>query len=72
MLMSKILDAIRREVKRSKKSRYRISKETGITESQLSLLMSGKRGLRYEALELLAENLGLEIVIRPKNKKKGR
>lgn len=68
--MGQILDAIRKEIQHSKKSRYAISKETGISETQLSLLMDGKRGLSIEALERLAENLGLEIVIRPKRKKK--
>ena len=69
-MMGQILDTIRKEIQRSKKSRYAISKETGISETQLSLLMDGKRGLSIEALERLAKNLGLEIIIRPKRKRK--
>ncbi len=33
-------------------------------------LMSGERGLSIDALEQLAEYLGLEIVIRPKRRRR--
>jgi len=69
-MMATILDKIRKEIARSKKTRYRIAQETGISESQLSKLMAGTLGLSIEALERLAKNLGLEIVIRPKQKRK--
>ena len=52
-------------------TRYRIAKESNLSQSQLSRLMSGERGLSIEALEVLAECLGLEITIRPKKRKKG-
>jgi transcriptional regulator with XRE-family HTH domain len=67
--MSKILQQIRDAIESSEKSRYRISKETGIDQGQLSKLMSGLAGVSYEALEQLAECLNLEIIIRPKRKK---
>jgi transcriptional regulator with XRE-family HTH domain len=66
--VSKLLDEMRRAIDASDKSRYRLSKETGIDEGQLSKLMSGKKGLSYEALERLVDALGLEIVIRQKRK----
>jgi transcriptional regulator with XRE-family HTH domain len=66
--VSKLLDEIRQAIEASDKSRYRLSKETGIDEGQLSKLMSGTKGLSYEALERLAEALGLEIVVRKKRK----
>ena len=70
--MAPILDDIRKAIKASGKSRYRISKDTGISQGQLSELMAGTKGLSIEALERLADYLKLEIVIRPKGRKTGR
>lgn len=70
--MAPILDDIRQAIKVSGKTRYRISKDTGISEGQLSELMAGTKGLSIEAMERLAHYLGLEIVARPKRSKKGR
>ncbi len=64
--MSKILDEIRRAIEASDKTRYRLSKETSIPQSQLSRLMTGEKGLSFEALERLVEAMGLEIIIRQK------
>ncbi len=64
--MSQIFDTIRKAIEASSKTRYRLSKETGIDQAQLSRLMSGKEGVSVENLERLAEALGLEIIIRPK------
>jgi hypothetical protein len=71
--MSRILDEIRRAIEASDKTRYRLSLETRIPQSQLSRLMTGEKGLSFEALERLAEALGIEIVIRPRKtrRKKG-
>lgn len=71
--MARLLDAIRKAIEVSGKTRYRIAKDTGISQPRLSRLMSGERGLSYDALEKLTDYLGLEIVIRPKRKqRKGR
>lgn len=73
--MGAVLDEIRKVLKAAKQSgqsRYSISKATGISEPQLSRLMSGKAGLSIESLEALANHLGLEIIIRPKAKRKGK
>jgi len=70
--MSEMLDTIRKAIKTSSKTRYRIWKETGIGQAQLSKLMRGQRGLSIEALEVLAECLDLEITIRPKKRQKGK
>ena len=70
LVMSNILDAIREAIETGDKTRYRIWKDTGISESQLSKLMRGKRGLSIEALERLAEYLNLEIVIRKRKRSK--
>ena len=71
--MARILDAICDAIEASDKTRYRIAKDTGISQTQLSRLMSGERGLSIDALERLVDYLGLEIVIRPKRRRrKGR
>ena len=71
--MSRLLDGIRDAIEASGKTRYRIAQESGIAESVLSRLMSGERGLSIDALETLADYLGLEIVMRPKRRRrKGR
>ncbi len=70
--MGQILDQIREAIEASGKSRYRIWKDTEIAEAQLSRLMSGECGLSIEALEKLAEYLGLEVTLKPKQKRKSR
>jgi transcriptional regulator with XRE-family HTH domain len=60
-----VLDEIRKAMKASGKTRYRLWKETGIDQSHLSRLMHGEAGLSVENLEGLARALGLEIIIRP-------
>ena len=72
LVMTPILDDIREAIDASDKSRYRIAKETGISESRLCQLMAGTKGLSIEALELLADCLGLKIVTEPKRRKKGK
>ncbi len=73
MGMAQILDAICDAIEASEKTRYRIAKDTGISQTQLSRLVSGERGLSIAALETLADYLGLEIVMRPKRRRrKGR
>lgn len=69
--MSKILDELKHRIQASKKSRYALSKETGIEESALSRFMAGTRGLSIDSIETLAKALGFEIVMR-KRKAKGR
>jgi transcriptional regulator with XRE-family HTH domain len=70
--MDMLLKAIRTAIESSEVTRYRIAKDTGISQPQLSRLMGGKAGLSIEALERLADYLGLEIIIRPKRQRKGR
>jgi transcriptional regulator with XRE-family HTH domain len=66
----KILDAIRQAIDQCGKTLYRISRETGFSESQLGKLMRGQIGLSIERLEALADYLDLEIIIRPRRKGK--
>ena len=68
LVMPPLLDAICDAIEASDKTRYRIAKDTGISQGHLSRLMSGERGVSVAALEQLAEYLDLEIVIRPKRR----
>jgi DNA-binding Xre family transcriptional regulator len=70
--VSKILDKIRKEIRESETSRYRISKEIGISEAQLSRLMAGKSGLSIDSLEKICDFLNIEIVIQTKRRRKGK
>jgi hypothetical protein len=63
--MGAILNEIRKAIRASEKSRYRLWQETRITQSQLSRLMTGEAGVSVDNLERLADALGLEIIIRP-------
>ncbi len=69
MCMARLLDEIRNAIEASGKTRYRIAKESGIAESVLSRLMSGECGLSIDALETLADYLGMEILMRPKRRR---
>ncbi|MCP3906011.1 MAG: helix-turn-helix transcriptional regulator [Planctomycetes bacterium] len=70
--MCRLFDELRAAIERSDMSRYAISKATGIDQGQLSRLMDGTGGLSVERLEQLADALDLEIVVRPRRKRKGR
>ena len=70
--VSYVFDTIRKAIETGGKTRYRLSKETGIDQAQLSRLMSGKEGVSMENLERLVEALGLEIIIRPKKVEAGK
>lgn len=70
--MGTVLDEIRAAILKSGVTRYRIAQETSVSQPQLSRLMVGKSGLSIEALERLADYLGLEIIIRPKHRGTGR
>ena len=68
-------DQIRRAVKDSELSCYRICKEIGIVESAMSKFVNGYGGLSMRSLDKLADLLGLTVVVKekkPKPKRKGR
>jgi len=70
--MSPILDDIRKAIAASRKSRYVISQETGISQSHLSQFMAGTKGLSVEALERVAACLGFQIRAQRVRRRKGR
>jgi len=69
--MEPILGQVRRAMERSGKTRYRLAREAGLAESQLSRLARGMRGLSVEGLERLAWALGFEVVLRPLKGRRG-
>jgi transcriptional regulator with XRE-family HTH domain len=71
--MAGLLDAIREAISRAEANgttRYRIANETGVTQATLSRFVNGEGGLGVGLVERLADYFGLEIVIRPKRKRR--
>ncbi|MCE9589085.1 MAG: helix-turn-helix transcriptional regulator [Planctomycetes bacterium] len=66
--MSKLLDELKRAMEADGRSRYRIAKDSGLTEAALSRLVSGERGLSVESAERLADVLDLKITLISKRK----
>lgn len=58
----RLSEQIRVAVEASGMTRYRISKETGVSQSILSRFMVGKQGVSSSTLDALAQLLGLEVV----------
>jgi hypothetical protein len=67
-----LTDQLRQAIDDSGLTRYRISKETGVSESALAQFYNGHRGLSMEALNALGEFLQLKIVLGRKPAKKGK
>ena len=63
-----ILDDIREAIETSGESRYAIAKATGLSQTTLSRFVNGERGLSVDALETLADHLGLEVVLKKRRK----
>ena len=69
----KLSDQLRRAIDTCGKSRYEISRETGIDQATLSRFMNDKGGLSMPVLDLLTDYLGLNITAASKpQKRKGR
>ena len=67
-----ISDQLRQVIDDSGLTRYRISKETGISETALALFYNGQRGLSMKALNALGKCLELKIVLGRKPEEKGK
>ena len=65
-------DQMRQAIDDSGLTRYRIAKETGISESALAQFYNGNRGLSMEALNALGECLQLTIHLGRKPDQKGK
>jgi transcriptional regulator with XRE-family HTH domain len=60
----KLSNQVRQAVDACGVSRYRLSKATGLSQSQLSRFMAGYLGLSMHALDILADVLGMDVVAR--------
>lgn len=67
-----LTDQVRQAIDDSGLTRYRIAKETGISESTLAHFYNGHRGLSMEALNALGEFLQLKITMGRKPEQKGK
>jgi transcriptional regulator with XRE-family HTH domain len=67
-----LTDQLRQAIDDSGLTRYRISKETGVSESALSQFYNRHRGLSMEAMNALGECLQLTITLGRKPGKKGK
>ena len=69
---NQMTDQLRQAIDDSGLTRYRIAKETGISESALAQFYNGHRGLSMEALNALGECLQLTIHLGRKPETKGK
>jgi hypothetical protein len=70
--MERFTEQLRRAILHDGRSRYAISRESGIDEAVLSRFVRGERGLSSETIDVLMEFLGLGLEIRPRRKARGR
>jgi len=64
--MFMIIEMIRKQIKTCGKTRYRISKDTGVDEAQLCRIMQGKT-CTVETADILLKYFGLTITKKGKN-----
>jgi len=69
MLLTMIVEAIRKHIERCGKTRYRIAQDTGVDEATLCRIAAGK-ACSTETADKLLKYFGLTIA--KKGKKKGR
>ena len=69
-----ISDQLREAILNAPVSRYRIAKDTGVTEASLSRFVNGITGMELDLIDKIGEYLGLDIVAREREpeKRKGR
>ena len=69
----KLSDQLRAAILNADRSRYRISKQTGITEAGLSRFVNRVSGISLDTIDKIGECLALEITTRQKSgNKKGK
>lgn len=67
-----LLRALRAAIKENGLSGNELCKRAGVNKAALSRFTSGERGVSVESAEALAKAMGLEIVLRPVRKGKGK
>lgn len=71
--MSKLSEQLRDAIEQSRASRYKIAKATGVSQSTLSKFVLGTRpGLSFDAMDRVAEYLGLVLVKKRKRRRQER
>ena len=71
--LNNVSNTLRAAVNASDRTRYRICKDADIDQATLSRFMHRKSGLSMEAIDRLAETLGLELQPKqPARKPKGK
>ena len=60
IIVNMIIEEIRRQIEKSKKSRYKISKDTGIDEAALCRIMQGG-SCKVETADILFKYFGLTV-----------
>jgi transcriptional regulator with XRE-family HTH domain len=68
----KLSDGLRRAIETSGFSRYRIAKETGVSQAALSRFCSGERGLTLDGIDRIAEFLNIRLCSSKAKPRKGR
>ncbi|MBN2180137.1 MAG: helix-turn-helix transcriptional regulator [Deltaproteobacteria bacterium] len=67
-----VANRLREILKREKVTAYRLSKDLGIDESQLSKFLGGKVNISLRKLEQIADYLGYDIqLVKPNPSRKG-
>ena len=69
MIIGMIIETIRKHIKSCGKTRYRISKETGVGEDQLCRIMQGKT-CTVETADILLKYFGIKLVHKKRKKVK--
>ena len=64
MATSPFSEQLRQAVLKCGKTRYRISKETGITEAQLSRFVNGHADLALPTIDKLTECIGAQLTMK--------
>jgi transcriptional regulator with XRE-family HTH domain len=63
-------EQLRQAIREGGFSQAALARETGLSEGQISRFLKGERGLSLESIDRLMDVLELEIVIRPRRKRK--
>ena len=71
MGMLTVSEQLRKAIDTCGKTRYAISKATGVPASVLSRFVASGRGLRSENLDTLCAYLGLRLASKPRRRRKG-
>jgi predicted transcriptional regulator len=70
--MASVTATLRAALERCGQTRYAVSKATGIPESTLSRFVVGRKALRGDNIDKLADYLGLVLTPKPSKARKGR